>query len=200
MIIAAGKIGIGITAPTNTLSIDGTAARTFWMERHTTANTAGNNLTMQSGGATSGATDKNGGDLILASAIATGNGESKIIFQTVDTSQGAGTTDRAAATRLQIDDGGHLESLGTAPTLSACGTTPAISGTDTAGKVTIGTGVTTSCTVTFAKAYTNAPACAISGDNTAVTYIATTTTTVLTITSSADMASDVISYICLGYE
>ena len=33
-----------------------------WMERHTTANTAGNTLTVQAGGATSGATDKAGGD------------------------------------------------------------------------------------------------------------------------------------------
>jgi len=92
----------------------------------------------------------------------------------------------------------QIETTGTAPALTSCGTTPSITGSDTAGKVTIGTGVTTSCTATFNVAYDAAPACTIAGDNTAVTYAATTSTTVLTITSSADMASDVISYICVG--
>jgi len=89
--------------------------------------------------------------------------------------------------------------LGTAPGASSCGTSPSITGSDAAGKLTIGTGATTSCTVTFANAFTtNAPACVIAGDNNAIGYAATTSTTVLTITSSGDMASDVISYICLG--
>jgi hypothetical protein len=94
---------------------------------------------------------------------------------------------------------GRIVTTGADPVISSCGTTPSIIGSDMAGKVTIGSGVTTSCTVTFAKAYTtNAPACTIAGDNSAVTYAATTTTDALTITSSADMASDVISYICVG--
>lgn len=106
----------------------------------------------------------------------------------------AGTQDIFAVTNTT-----HIETgQATAPTLSACGTTPSIVGTDTNGKVTVGTGVTTSCTLTFGTAFTNAPACTVSGDNTAVTYIATTSTTALTITSSADMASDVVSYICMG--
>lgn len=106
----------------------------------------------------------------------------------------AGTQDIFAVTNT-----GHIETgQATAPALSACGTTPSIVGTDANGKVTVGTGVTTSCTTTFTTAYTNAPACIVSGDNTAVTYIATTSTTVLTITSSADMASDVVSYVCMG--
>ncbi|MEK7383754.1 MAG: hypothetical protein AAB262_10790, partial [Elusimicrobiota bacterium] len=95
---------------------------------------------------------------------------------------------------------GHLLTGGTDPALSSCGTTPTIAGTDNAGKVTIGSGVTTSCTATFNKTWNLAPACTVSGDNTAVTYIGTTSTTVLIIASSADMASDVVSYICLGYE
>lgn len=94
----------------------------------------------------------------------------------------------------------HITSNGDAgaqaPTLSSCGTSPTISGSDAAGKITIGGGLTTSCTVTFKVAYSSTPACVLSGDNTAVTYIATTTTTAMTITSSADMQSDVISYIC----
>lgn len=93
---------------------------------------------------------------------------------------------------------GKLLSSGTAPTLSSCGSTPSISGNAIAGKVTIGSGATTSCTATFASAFANAPACVIAGDNTAVVYAATTSTTALTITSSADMASDVISYVCIS--
>lgn len=95
-------------------------------------------------------------------------------------------------------DAHHIDG-GSSPTLSACGTTPSVSGGDHGGKITIGTGVTTSCTVTFAATYDNAPACVIAGDNTAVTYAATTSTSALTITSSADMASDLISFICVGY-
>lgn len=71
------------------------------MERHTTSNTAGNNLTISAGGATSGATDKSAGDLILSSGISTGTGTSKIQFQTVPAGS-SGTSDNAAGIRLAI--------------------------------------------------------------------------------------------------
>ena len=87
---------------------------------------------------------------------------------------------------------------GDVPVLSSCGSTPSITGSSSSGKVTIGTGATQSCTVTFDQTFTAAPACVIAGDNNAIGYAATTSATVLTITSSADMASDVISYICVG--
>ena len=99
--------------------------------------------------------------------------------------------------KFKVTNKSHFVSSGTTPVLSACGTAPAITGSDSASKVTIGTGVTTSCTVTFANAYTAAPACVITGDDAAIGYAAITTTTVLTITSSADMDSDVISVICM---
>ncbi len=96
---------------------------------------------------------------------------------------------------------GHVvfDSTKTAPGLTSCGGgTPSIVGSDSAGNITIGTGATQSCTVTFASAFLVAPACFVNGNNTAVTYIGTQTTTILTITSSADMDSDVVSYICIG--
>jgi hypothetical protein len=68
------------------------------MERHTTANTAGNTLTIQSGGATSGATDKDGGDLILSSGIATGNGASSIVFK----ANGKGASGTASRTSFEM--------------------------------------------------------------------------------------------------
>jgi hypothetical protein len=97
-----GNVGIGTNAPTNILSIGGNSARTFWMERHTTANTAGNTLTVQAGGATTGATDKAGGNLILAPGLSTGTGNNQIIFQT-STPGTTGTADNALATRVTLD-------------------------------------------------------------------------------------------------
>src|SRR3990167_11767 len=99
---------------------------------------------------------------------------------------------------------GHIESqaqigVSSKPLLSSCGTAPVISGSDTAGLITIGTGVTTACTLTFSNAFPNTPACVISGDNTAVTYAVTArSTTAFTFSSSADMASDVVGYMCIG--
>ena len=110
------------------------------------------------------------------------------------------TLNNTLGEKWRVTSGGNWISTGADPVVSACGTTPAIVGSNSAGKVTIGTGATTSCTVTFANSgyTTNAPACTVTGDTPAELYAATTTTTVLTITSSLDMASDVISYQCTG--
>jgi len=78
------------------------------MYRHTTANTAGNILTVQAGGATSAATDKNGGTLLQKSGISTGTGTSKIEFQTPTPAAGTGTADNAFATRATIDHTGMV--------------------------------------------------------------------------------------------
>lgn len=67
------RVAFFTSAPSYDVSIGGNAARTLSMERHTTSNTAGNNLTVSSGGATSGATNKAAGALILTTGINTGN-------------------------------------------------------------------------------------------------------------------------------
>lgn len=77
-----------------TLNFKGNLDSSILMNRHSTANTGGNILTLQSGGATASATDKAGGNLLLKSGISTGNGGSQIDFYGVDVNQGAGTTDR----------------------------------------------------------------------------------------------------------
>lgn len=107
VVTAAGKHGILTTAPTNELSFGGNAARKLWMERHTTSNTAGNNLTIQAGGATSGATNKNGGQLILMAGTSTGTGTSTITFQT-STTGSSGTSDNAPSTKLSIAGSGAM--------------------------------------------------------------------------------------------
>lgn len=100
--LATGNIGILTASPTNILSLGGNSARTIWMERHTTANTAGNTLTLQAGGATSGATNKAGGNLILAPGLSTGTGNNQILFQT-STPGASGTADNALVTRATLD-------------------------------------------------------------------------------------------------
>lgn len=94
---------------------------------------------------------------------------------------------------------GHLITTGTAPAVTACGTSPSISGNDKAGVVTIGTGGTaTSCTLTFAVAYTAVPHCFVNDRTEILQVNGTPTTSTLTITKTiAFSASSVIDYMCV---
>jgi len=105
--IVAGNVGIGVTSPTNILSLGGDAARTIWMERSATAAATGNSLTLQAGGTKSGNTDQNGGDLVLSSGTSTGSGSSNISFKTA-AAGATGTTDRAPATAMTILGNGNV--------------------------------------------------------------------------------------------
>ena len=185
----------GVSTPVDlALFRDSTSNLQLWIDQATA-----NNQAISAHDITAGTSNTAGANFTVQGGQGTGTGAGgALIFQTAPAGV-SGTAVNALATVLTLDSARHFISGGSAPALSVCGTTPAISGTDTAGKITIGTGATTSCTATFNKAYTNAPACTIAGDNSAVTYAATTTTTALTITSSANMASDVVSYICLAY-
>ena len=98
---ASGNVGIGTTSPTNLLSLGGNSARIFWLERHTTANTAGNTLTIIAGGATSGATDKAGGALILQGGLSTGSAESGVTIHGC-VAGASGTADRTQTTAIQV--------------------------------------------------------------------------------------------------
>jgi len=101
-----------------------------------------------------------------------------------------------AAFNLGFDGKFMPQGSGTAPALTSCGTSPAITGTDVAGTVTMGTGSPTGCVITFNVPYVAAPHCV-------VTWIATplasqsyaTSTTAITLTQTGT-SSNVVKYIC----
>lgn len=139
----------------------------------------------------------------LQASLGTGTGAlGTLVFSAAATAQASGTTAHTAAAHLTLGSNNatvnaHYVSTGTAPAVSSCGTSPSIVGTDTAGKVTIGSAPGTSCLLTFATAYTNAPACSTSDETTAILTRGTSTTTTLTI-SGVFVGGDVVAYNCFG--
>ena len=97
--IIQGNVGIGTTVPTYDLSFGGAANREIWTERSTSG--AGSNLTVQAGGALSGGTNLNGGNLVLQSGTATGSGISNIVFN-IPNAGGAGTSDEPTVSALKL--------------------------------------------------------------------------------------------------
>lgn len=61
------------------------------------------------------------------------------------------------ATVFNVNAAGHIVTGGATPTVSSCGTSPSIVGNDTSGTVTVGSGVVTACTITFAATRANTP-------------------------------------------
>lgn len=92
------------------------------------------------------------------------------------------------------------------PTLSSCGTGPAIEvGSNTNGRFTVGTGVVTSCTLTFATGlngtkWKNTPSCFANNETQVLLLRAVATTSTLVIDAGATFDADVVSYLCVGNE
>lgn len=100
-------------------------------------------------------------------------------------------------THFAIDQKGHYITGGTAPAVSACGTTPAISGNDQSGTVTIGTGSVTACTVTFNAAYATTPHCVLIDSSASIdSGITAQTASAFTAGFSLSLASGFFNYIC----
>ena len=102
-----GKVGFLTNAPTYDLSLNGNFTRTLGVERHSTADTTGSSFVITAGGATSGATNRQGGTLAISGGIATGNQGSVISFQTA-TPGGAGTTDNMPTTKMYLNEYGAV--------------------------------------------------------------------------------------------
>jgi len=98
----AGLLGLGTIIPTSDLSLGGNIPRNIASERHTTANTAGNSLTIRAGGATASATDKASGNLVLAPGISTGIGGGSVKIQGVSKAVSSGSTDNALTDRYVV--------------------------------------------------------------------------------------------------
>ena len=140
-----------------------------------------------------------GGAAIVTGNITTtaGTVSAEQLTSTDDSSLGDDNTDLTTVT-------GKLLTAGTAPTPSSCGTTPAVVGSDAAGKITVGSSASAvdGCVLTFSVAYAAAPVCQVIGDDSAMNLAATTSTTALTITSTAagDPSGDVWMYLCVGQD
>lgn len=104
---------------------------------------------------------------------------------------------------------GHVMfSGGVSPVVSACGSAPSGSidsrSSDHVGRVTIGGGITTSCTLTFNGAWIDSasatliPVCTVMDETTSLTLKATPTNTALVVTG-AFVAGDQLSYHCFGF-
>ncbi len=105
-IISGGNLAVGTSNVTNAITLDGQAARTVGMIRDMTTGTAGNNLTIQAGGAVVGGTDKTGGNLILSSGISTGTNSSNVQVQVYPAAAGTSGVDNTATTALTISETG----------------------------------------------------------------------------------------------
>lgn len=123
-------------------------------------------------------------------------GSGNNIFNSTSGNVGIGTT--VPTGKLSVN--GHIHSAGTALSLSSCGTSPTITGNDTAGLIVPGTGTVFSCTGTFSSAYNVAPLCFVQeGTSYAPTFYVTTTTTGFIINSSGvNISGHNISYFCIG--
>lgn len=84
------------------------------------------------------------------------------------------------------------------PTVSACGTNPVVDGNDTAGNVVVGSGVVTSCKITFGQPFVNTPITTLGSYSTAVTTgIVSESTSTLTVGFSATLGGGSFNYINL---
>lgn len=101
-------ISLGTNTTTNAINITGQSAQTINMVRDVTAATAGQNLTVQAGGAVSAGTDLSGGNLILSSGISTGTGTSQMQFKTFPAAGSTGSADNTATTAMTILGNGHV--------------------------------------------------------------------------------------------
>lgn len=96
---------------------------------------------------------------------------------------------------LTIDSAGHLRNVGSAPAPSSCGTGAALSGTDIAGTVTMGTGSPTGCVITFATTYASVPDCVVTWQTnlSSMIYVIAAATITLTQTGTS---SNKVNYDC----
>jgi hypothetical protein len=119
-------------------------------------------------------------------------------FNGIWQSNGNGTLSISSNT-LITSPAGHRVTIGNAPTVSSCGTSPSgsVVGDDNQGIITVGGGVVTACTLTFASSWGVTPVCTISDNSTAITGdISSLSATGMTTSFSASFGGGLVYYQC----
>lgn len=139
-----------------------------------------------------------GGLLQLYGGASTGNAASAKACLGATTTGSSGSTVQTPSCVASVTAIGHFAVQGVAPAVTPCGTSPSIdaNASDGEGTVTVGTGVPTSCVVTFAKAFPTYAHCTVTPETALATFGYTYTLSALTITGGA--LSGVIDYRCTG--
>ncbi len=101
-------VGFNTATYTYSFNFGGNSARSLGLVRHTTSNTAGSTFSLYAGGATSGASDKNGGNFDIYSGISTGTGTSQFNVYTCSAGS-SGTTSVTPTVKLNINGAGTAE-------------------------------------------------------------------------------------------
>jgi hypothetical protein len=127
-----GATTITATFLQGNVTLNTEAARSIAVARHATADTAGIALTVQAGGATSGATDKAGGGVVVSPGLSTGSAESGVTLRGCPAG-GAGTTDGTLTDMVAVL-GNKLGFFGATPVVKQAYT--AVSASPTQAEVT----------------------------------------------------------------
>jgi peptidoglycan hydrolase-like protein with peptidoglycan-binding domain len=145
-----------------------------------------------------------GWNTITAGSILFGNGSSAIATSSNlswDTS-----TNRLTALNMNITGTATTSTLsttnvvttGSAPTISTCGTSPSVVGNNMAGTVTIGSGIVTACTVTFASSFSATPTCVVTTSSGSISVgVTSLSSSAFTAGFSATLGSGKLYYICI---
>lgn len=98
---------------------------------------------------------------------------------------------------VAISTSGHFITNGATITVASCGANPTVIGDDNQGTITVGTGVTTACTLNFHSTWGAVPTCQVSDNSTAITAdVSAISATAVTFSFSASVASSPIYYRC----
>lgn len=104
-----GTIGLfGVTAPTQSIGMEGNSDRSIGVETRTTANEVGRAISLYSGTATVGATNKGAGNFNILTGDSRGTGTGVINFYTAPAGS-SGTGTNAATLKMSINGAGTTE-------------------------------------------------------------------------------------------
>ncbi len=177
--LVAGSVGIGEYAPLSKLAVSGS-------------------LSIGAFSSIEAPTD----GLIVSGAAAFGTSTAPTVQVMIQSNSGTGDALRIATTTNKtiagFDNDGHQFTAGPAPAISSCGTgTGTVVGDDQSGVITTATAAT-ACTMTFAKAYQQAPICLVT-DNSLVGFadISSVSTSAVTFGISSALTGGKLYYQCI---